>query len=78
MCKILLYSQVKDSLLLAIDEEYVEGVELLLQHEERTHNPGKLRSGKQTVIFFNREMNVVTPLVAATTEKDSWLGRRHA
>ena len=33
--------QVKDSLLLAIDEEYVEGVELLLQHEERTHQPGQ-------------------------------------
>jgi hypothetical protein len=32
---------VKDSLLLAIDEEYVEGVEQLLQHEEKTHQPGK-------------------------------------
>ena len=27
--------QTCDSLLLAIDEEYVEGVELLLEHEER-------------------------------------------
>ena len=27
--------QTRDSLLLAIDEEYVEGVELLLEHEER-------------------------------------------
>ena len=27
--------QTRDSLLLAIDEQYVEGVELLLEHEER-------------------------------------------
>ena len=27
--------QTSDALLLAIDEEYVEGVELLLEHEER-------------------------------------------
>ena len=30
-----LHFQTRDSLLLAIDEEYVEGVELLLEHEER-------------------------------------------
>ena len=38
---VLCFFQVKDSLLLAIDEEYVEGVELLLQHEERTHQTGQ-------------------------------------
>ena len=37
MIEILLESgiQTRDSLLLAIDEQYVEGVELLLEHEER-------------------------------------------
>ena len=37
MIEILLESgiQTQDSLLLAIDEQYVEGVELLLEHEER-------------------------------------------
>ena len=29
-----------DSLLHAISEEYVEAVEVLLQHEERIHKPG--------------------------------------
>ena len=33
--------QVKDALLLAISEEYVEGVELLLSDEEKNHEPGK-------------------------------------
>ena len=32
--------QTRDSLLLAIDEQYVEGVELLLEHEERVW-PGR-------------------------------------
>ena len=32
--------QICDSLLLAIDEEYVEGVELLLEAEERLWRPG--------------------------------------
>lgn len=32
---------VNDSLLHAISEEYVEGVELLLYHEETHHEPGK-------------------------------------
>ena len=32
--------QVKDALLLAISEEYVEGVELLLSDEEKNHEPG--------------------------------------
>ena len=33
--EMLKYFQTSDALLLAIDEEYVEGVELLLEHEER-------------------------------------------
>ena len=32
--------QTYDSLLLAIEEEYVEGVELLLEHEERVWHTG--------------------------------------
>ena len=32
--------QVKDALLFAISEEYVEGVELLLSDEEKNHEPG--------------------------------------
>jgi hypothetical protein len=32
--------QTYDSLLLAIEEEYVEGVELLLEHEERVWHQG--------------------------------------
>lgn len=33
--------EVHDALLHAISEEYVEGVELLLYHEETHHEPGK-------------------------------------
>lgn len=33
--------QVKDALLHAISEEYVEGVETLLYYEETNHEPGK-------------------------------------
>ena len=32
--------QMADALLLAISEEYVEGVEILLAHEEKHHLPG--------------------------------------
>lgn len=31
----------QDALLHAIDEDYVEGVEVLLQWEEKTHTPGE-------------------------------------
>ena len=34
---------VKDALLLAIAEEYVEGVEILLHHEEQHHMPVSAR-----------------------------------
>lgn len=33
--------QAGDALLHAISEEYVEAVEVLLQHEEKTYTPGK-------------------------------------
>lgn len=33
--------EVKDALLHAISEEYVEAVELLLLHEEKHHEPGQ-------------------------------------
>lgn len=33
--------KVKDALLHAISEEYVEGVETLIYHEESSHEPGK-------------------------------------
>ena len=35
--------QTSDALLLAIDEEYVEGVELLLEHEERIWKVRKIK-----------------------------------
>ena len=35
--------QTSDALLLAIDEEYVEGVELLLEHEERIWKVRKMK-----------------------------------
>ena len=47
MIEILLESgiQTQDSLLLAIDEQYVEGVELLLEHEERLWSSQQLGPG---------------------------------
>ena len=32
----------QDSLLIAIREDYVDGVECLLRYEEETHQPGKV------------------------------------
>ena len=42
MMELLLVEGIKmaDALLLAISEEYVEGVEILLAHEEKHHLPG--------------------------------------
>jgi hypothetical protein len=42
LMEILLENEIQtyDSLLLAIEEEYVEGVELLLEHEERVWHQG--------------------------------------
>lgn len=43
LIKILLGADIKvnDALLHAISEEYVEAVEMMLLHEEKTHQPGK-------------------------------------
>ena len=50
MIEILLESgiQTQDSLLLAIDEQYVEGVELLLEHEERLWSSQQLGPVQQS------------------------------
>jgi len=53
---------VKDALLLAISEEYVEGVELLLQHEERTHEPGKPYSWEAVDTVSANYTPDITPL----------------
>lgn len=54
--------QVKDALLHAISEEYVEGVETLLVWEEETHEPGKpyvSRNGITTLYMYrNRYRNM--------------------
>ena len=44
MMELLLHEGIKmaDALLLAISEEYVEGVEILLLHEEKYHLPGTI------------------------------------
>jgi hypothetical protein len=47
--------QTYDSLLLAIEEEYVEGVELLLEHEERVWHSGTPHSWEVSTLqtFFD-------------------------
>lgn len=54
LIKILLEAGIKvnDALLHAISEEYVEAVEMLLYHEETTHEPGKPYVFKNLCIFF--------------------------
>lgn len=49
--EILLENDIKtyDSLLLAIEEEYVEGVEILLEHEERIWKRGSPHSWEVSV-----------------------------
>ena len=51
MMELLLMEGIKmaDALLLAISEEYVEGVEILLLHEEKYHVPGQSRSLSQII-----------------------------
>jgi transient receptor potential cation channel subfamily C protein 4 len=56
---------VKDALLLAIAEEYVEGVEILLQHEERHHLPGKPQSWEAVDTVSASYTPDVTPLILA-------------
>ncbi len=59
------FYQVKDALLLAIAEEYVEGVEILLRHEERTHEPGKPHSWEAVDSVSANYTPDVTPLILA-------------
>ncbi len=55
--------QVKDALLLAISEQYVEGVELLLQHEERTHVNGQPYSWEAVDTVSANYTPDITPLI---------------
>ena len=57
--------QVKDALLLAISEEYVEGVELLLQYEERNHEPGTPYSWEAVDNVSACYTPDITPLILA-------------
>ena len=43
--------QTGDALLLAIDEEYVEGVELLLEHEERIWKVRKMKRFESEILL---------------------------
>ncbi len=55
----------KDALLLAISEQYVEGVELLLQHEERTHVAGEEYSWEAVDAVSASYTPDITPLILA-------------
>ena len=55
----------KDALLLAISEQYVEGVELLLQHEERVHTPGRPYSWEAVDAVSASYTPDITPLILA-------------
>ena len=57
--------QTRDSLLLAIDEEYVEGVELLLEHEERVWKTGSPHSWEAIDPVRASYTPDITPLVLA-------------
>ena len=43
--------ETKDALLHAINEEYVEAVELLLEHEETIHREGELHVSQATTYY---------------------------
>ncbi|XP_023318288.1 transient receptor potential protein [Trichogramma pretiosum] len=57
--------QVKDSLLHAIKEEYVEAVEVLLEHEEKTHQPGQPYSWEAVDRSASNFTPDITPLILA-------------
>ncbi|XP_022912799.2 transient receptor potential protein [Onthophagus taurus] len=57
--------KVKDSLLHAIEEEYVEGVELLLQFEEDNHKPGEQYSWENVDKSAATFTPDITPLILA-------------
>ncbi|KAK7085255.1 Short transient receptor putative channel 1 [Halocaridina rubra] len=54
-----------DALLHAISEEYVEGVEVLLAHEEKIHSPGRPYSWTTTAGERAAFTPDITPLIAA-------------
>lgn len=56
--------QVKDALLHAIKEEYVEAVETLLQWEEENHVPGEPYSWEAVDRSSSSFTNDITPLIA--------------
>ena len=47
--------ETKDALLHAINEEYVEAVEVLLEHEESIHKEGEPWVGGLHLILFNNK-----------------------
>ena len=47
--------ETKDALLHAINEEYVEAVEVLLEHEELIHRPGELHVSTVKVLLEREE-----------------------
>nr|XP_053627828.1 transient receptor potential protein-like isoform X1 [Cherax quadricarinatus] len=55
----------RDALLFAISEEYVEGVEALLVHEENIHKPGDLYSWEKTNFERTTFTPDITPLILA-------------
>ncbi|XP_023246118.1 transient receptor potential protein isoform X2 [Copidosoma floridanum] len=57
--------QVKDSLLHAIKEEYVEAVEVLLEHEEKIHQPGQPYSWEAVDRSASNFTPDITPLILA-------------
>ncbi|XP_065347171.1 transient receptor potential protein-like [Cloeon dipterum] len=57
--------KVKDSLLHAIKEEYVEGVEALLEHEEKTHRAGEPYSWEAVDRAQSTFTTDITPLILA-------------
>ncbi|KAK3883627.1 hypothetical protein Pcinc_012068 [Petrolisthes cinctipes] len=54
-----------DSLLMAISEEYVEGAEVLLAHEERIHEPGEPYSWEKCSSDRSTYTPDITPLILA-------------
>ncbi|XP_031369378.1 transient receptor potential protein isoform X2 [Apis dorsata] len=57
--------QVKDGLLHAIKEEYVEAVEILLEWEEKTHKPGQPYSWEAVDKSSSNFTSDITPLILA-------------
>ncbi|XP_076315977.1 transient receptor potential protein-like isoform X2 [Tachypleus tridentatus] len=60
-----------DGLLRAIEEEYVEAVEMLLQHEEKVHVPGQPYSWEKVAHEMAKYTTDVTPLILAS-HKDNY------